>query len=130
MWRSEIDHEGFPTGITILGSDDATGECFMLYFDERKISRKYEVSFQDGVITWWREAPGFSQRYTWNNRQRKYDNWQRTVIERRNDLEERFGSDLYACKLNFQGGCGVDDGLNHTTLIAKYENKNGAIPVK
>jgi hypothetical protein len=49
----------------ILGSDDATGEYFMLYFDERKVSRKYEVSFQDNVLRWWRNAPGFSQRYTW-----------------------------------------------------------------
>ncbi|GAB3699331.1 hypothetical protein GCM10027592_25270 [Spirosoma flavus] len=37
----------------------------MLYFDERKISRKYDVSVQNNVLTWWRNAPGFSQRYTW-----------------------------------------------------------------
>ena len=65
MWHSEIDQEGFPAGIAIFGSDDGTGEYFMMYFDERKVSRKYEVSFQDGVLTWWRNAPGFSQRYTW-----------------------------------------------------------------
>jgi hypothetical protein len=65
MWVSEIEREGFPTRIAILGSDDATGEYFMMYFDERKVSRKYEVSFQDGVLKWWRNAPGFSQRYSW-----------------------------------------------------------------
>ncbi len=64
-WNSEIDHKDFPTGIAIFGGDDATGEYFMLYFDERKVSRKYEVSFQDNVLKWWRNAPGFSQRYTW-----------------------------------------------------------------
>lgn len=63
--HSEIDKEGFPAGISIFGSDDDTGEYFMLYFDERKVSRKYNVSFKDNVLKWWRNAPGFSQRYTW-----------------------------------------------------------------
>ncbi len=65
IWYSEIDHKDFPTGIAIFGSDDATGEYFMMYFDERKVSRKYEVSFQDSVLKWWRNAPGFSQCYIW-----------------------------------------------------------------
>ena len=65
LWHSEIDQEGFPAGIAIFGSDDATGEYFMIYFDERKVSRKYEVSFQDNILKWWRNTPGFSQQYTW-----------------------------------------------------------------
>jgi hypothetical protein len=65
MWSSQIDKEGFPAGIAIFGSDDAAGEYFMMYFDERKVSRKYEVSLQDGILKWWRNAPGFSQQYTW-----------------------------------------------------------------
>lgn len=65
IWHSEIDEPNFPAGIAIFGSDDATGEFFMSYFDERKVSRKYEVSFQNDVLKWWRNAPGFSQRYTW-----------------------------------------------------------------
>jgi len=65
IWYSEIDKEGFPTGIAIFGSDDATGEYFMMYFDERKVSRKYNVSFKDGVLTWWRNTPAFSQQNTW-----------------------------------------------------------------
>lgn len=65
MWNSEIDYEGFPKGVAIFGSDDTTGQYFMLYFDERKISRKYEVSFQKNVLKWWRNTPEFSQRYTW-----------------------------------------------------------------
>jgi len=51
--------------MAIFGSDDAAGTYFMMYFDERKVSRKYEVSFQKGVLKWWRNAPGFAQRYTW-----------------------------------------------------------------
>lgn len=65
LWNSAIDYEGFPKGIAIFGSDDATGEYVMLYFDERKVSRKYEVSFHENILKWWRNSPGFSQRYTW-----------------------------------------------------------------
>jgi hypothetical protein len=65
IWRSEIDQEGFPSGTAIFGSDDNTGEYFMLYFDEREVSRKYEVSVHDNMVKWWRDAPNFSQRYTW-----------------------------------------------------------------
>ena len=38
----------------------------MLYFDERNVSRKYDVSIRDNVLNWWRNTPEFSQRYTWN----------------------------------------------------------------
>jgi hypothetical protein len=65
IWHSEIEDEHFPRGVAIFGSDDATGEFFMLYLDERKVSRKHDISVQDNVVTWWRNAPGFSQRYTW-----------------------------------------------------------------
>jgi hypothetical protein len=63
LMRSEIDEPGIPSGIAVFGSDDATGEFFMLYFDERGVSRKYEVSLHDNIWKWWRNAPGFSQRY-------------------------------------------------------------------
>jgi hypothetical protein len=63
MMRSEIDDPRFPSGISIIGSDDATNKYFMLYFDERGVSRKQEVTFSDNVWKWWRDAPGFSQRY-------------------------------------------------------------------
>ena len=36
----------------------------MLYFDDRKVSRKCDVAYQDNVLKWWRNAPEFSQRYT------------------------------------------------------------------
>lgn len=63
MMRSEIDEPGIPSGIAIIGSDDSTKEYFMLYFDERGVSRKYEVALRDNVLKWWRNASGFSQRY-------------------------------------------------------------------
>lgn len=63
MMRSEIDEPGIPSGIAIFGSDDGTGECSMLYFDERDVSRRYEVRLREGVIEWSRNDPEFSQRF-------------------------------------------------------------------
>jgi hypothetical protein len=60
---SSIDEPGVPSGVAIFGSDDATGEFFMVYFDERGVSRKYEMSLRDNVWRWWRNVPNFSQRY-------------------------------------------------------------------
>lgn len=63
IMHSEIDEPQIPSGIAIFGTDDTTGECSMLYFDERGVSRKYEVSIKDNVWKWWRNAPGFSQKF-------------------------------------------------------------------
>src|SRR4051794_40115876 len=62
--RSEIDEPEVPSGIAYIGSDDQLGTFTMLYFDERGVSRRYEVAMQDGVLRWWRDAPGFMQRYS------------------------------------------------------------------
>jgi len=64
IMHTEIDEPQIPSGLAIFGTDDATGQCFMLYFGERTVSRKYEVALRDNVLRWWRTAPGFSQRYT------------------------------------------------------------------
>jgi hypothetical protein len=64
MMRSEIDHPKFPDGIAIYGSDDEAGTYYMIYFDERGVSRKYDVSITDGQIKWWRDSPHLSQRFT------------------------------------------------------------------
>jgi hypothetical protein len=64
VMRSVIYNEQFPDGIAIFGSDNSLGTYFMLYFDEREVSRKHDVVFQDNVLKWWRNAPGFSQRYS------------------------------------------------------------------
>jgi hypothetical protein len=63
--HSEIDEPGIPTGIAIFGSDDATKKYFMLYFDERGVSRKYDVAMDTNIVKWWRNTSDFSQRYTW-----------------------------------------------------------------
>lgn len=64
IMQSQIDEPQIPSAIAIFGTDDATGECFMLYFDERGVSRKYDVGVQGNAWKWWRTAPGFSQRMT------------------------------------------------------------------
>lgn len=63
LLRSEIDDPRFPKGIAIIASDDSERECYMLTFDDRGVSRKYEMSLRDNTWSWWRNAPGFAQRY-------------------------------------------------------------------
>jgi hypothetical protein len=64
IMRSQIDEPGIPSGIAIFGTDDTTGECSMLYFDERGVSRRYEARLRDGAWEWWRNTPEFAQRFT------------------------------------------------------------------
>ena len=64
VMRSEIDEPEVPSGIAIFGTDDDTKECSMLYFDERGVSRRYIVALRSDLWEWWRDTPGFSQRFT------------------------------------------------------------------
>jgi hypothetical protein len=63
VMRSQVDHPQFPDGLAIIGSSDS-GRFAMLYFDERGVSRIYEVSVGDGTVSWRREDPDFSQSTT------------------------------------------------------------------
>jgi hypothetical protein len=64
IMHSEIDEPEIPSAVAVFGSDDERDTLFMLYFDERGVSRKYDVTLRDGTVKWWRDAPGFSQRFT------------------------------------------------------------------
>ena len=64
LMRSEIDHPDFPDGMALFGSDDEAGTYFMLYFDERGVSRKQDVSITENQLRWRRDDPHFAQRYT------------------------------------------------------------------
>jgi hypothetical protein len=64
IMRTNVDEPEIPDGIAIFGSDDARAECFMLYFDERGVSRKYDVQLVEDGIVWKRDDPAFSQRFT------------------------------------------------------------------
>ena len=63
LMRSEVDDLRFPSTTAIIGSDDAEAKCYMLTFDVRGVSRMYEVSLHNNVWKWWRDTPGFRQRY-------------------------------------------------------------------
>ena len=64
VMHSEIDEPEIPSAIAVIGTDGTSGECSMLYFDERGVSRRYEVMVRDRTWTWWRNAPDLSQRFT------------------------------------------------------------------
>ena len=61
---SEVTEPGIPSAIAIIGSDDVAETYFMLYFDERGVSRKFEMTLRDRIWKYWRNVPGFSQRFT------------------------------------------------------------------
>jgi hypothetical protein len=64
LMRTEVDHSQFPNSIAVIGSDDGQGRFVMAYFDERGVSRLYEVTVGDGAVTWHREDTKLSQSNT------------------------------------------------------------------
>jgi hypothetical protein len=75
--RGTFEHPQFPDSISIIGvtdrdRDEGTGEASesgrpdlsMHYFDSRGVFRLYSASIEEGVWRIWRNAPGFSQRFT------------------------------------------------------------------
>jgi hypothetical protein len=61
IMRSEIEEPEIPSGVAIFGSDDGAATHFMLYFDERGVSRKYDVTMTKNLLTWRRDDSEFSQ---------------------------------------------------------------------
>jgi len=81
--RARTDHPDFPDSISITGlmdqdrMDGASGNApgaataaggesrlRMHYFDSRGVFRVYEASMDDASWRFWRDAPGFAQRFT------------------------------------------------------------------
>lgn len=62
--RVTVDHAEFPDSISIIGYDETTGNFVQHYFDSRGVERTYGMSLVDNVWKLWRDAPGFSQRFT------------------------------------------------------------------
>jgi hypothetical protein len=54
---------GTPDAIWLMGRDESTPSYVVLYYDNRKVSRVYEMSFSDGTWKMWRNSPDFSQRF-------------------------------------------------------------------
>jgi hypothetical protein len=63
VMRTQVDESQFPDGIAIIGSGVA-GNFVMLYFDERGISRLFDVTVGDRTVTWRRDDPDFAQSAT------------------------------------------------------------------
>jgi hypothetical protein len=61
--RSKMVDEEIPEGVAIFGTDSDDHVCTMLYFDERGVGRRYEVTFHDDGFSWSRDAPQFAQRF-------------------------------------------------------------------
>src|SRR5512146_1353836 len=62
IMRAEIDEPHFPDGVEIFGSDDMAGQVIMLHFDQRGVSRVFDVTVAGNELRWWRDEPSFSQR--------------------------------------------------------------------
>jgi hypothetical protein len=63
-WHTDFEQTGPPSRIAVIGRDDSVDTYSILYFDERGVSRIYEMSLMNGIWKMWRNAPGFSQRMT------------------------------------------------------------------
>jgi hypothetical protein len=72
--RTRNDHPDFPDAIAIIGATDADrtealqaserAQPTMHYFDSRGVFRVYEVAIDGATWKLWRNAEGFSQRFT------------------------------------------------------------------
>jgi hypothetical protein len=76
--RARNDHADFPDSIAVIGVTDEDrvdpgasettaaddSRMTMHYFDSRGVFRVYDVSIDDEALRIWRNAPGFSQRFT------------------------------------------------------------------
>jgi hypothetical protein len=78
LHRARTDHPDFPDALSVIGhmshdrADDANAApeaeeeppLRLHYFDSRGVFRICEVHADDTAWRWWRDAPGFSQRFT------------------------------------------------------------------
>lgn len=62
--RSRSEHELFPDSIAVIGAPEGGDGLVLEYFDSRGVRRTYGASLEDGVLRFWREAPGFDQRFS------------------------------------------------------------------
>jgi hypothetical protein len=54
---------GTPDAIWLISRDGSASNYTVLYYDARKVSRVYEMSFSEGTWKIWRNSPDFSQRF-------------------------------------------------------------------
>ena len=61
--HSKMEDPEFPEGVAFFGTDDDDHTCSMLYFDERGVSRRYDVALHDDGFTWSRDSAKLAQRF-------------------------------------------------------------------
>ena len=49
--------------IWLINRDESSSDYKVFYYDDRKVSRIYEMSFSDNLWKLWRQSPNFSQRF-------------------------------------------------------------------
>jgi hypothetical protein len=54
---------GMPLATWFIGRDQDASDYTVLYIDDRRVSRVYQMSFAKGVWKLWRNSPKFSQRF-------------------------------------------------------------------
>jgi hypothetical protein len=77
LHRARTDHADFPDALSVIGDDeqdraDAAAPTrdhdepglSMHYFDSRGVFRRYQASADHQAWRFWRDSPGFSQRFT------------------------------------------------------------------
>jgi hypothetical protein len=79
LLRTRNDHPAVPDALAVIGdmgqdrvdtadgaipADAVVSRLHMHYFDSRGVFRVYAVSVDDTAWRWWRDVPGFSQRFT------------------------------------------------------------------
>lgn len=69
-WRAHYDHPDIPDSIAVNGCDDRgdlrnpDGGCAVQYYDVRGVTRRYQLDAEPGIWRYWRDEPGFRQRFT------------------------------------------------------------------
>ncbi len=54
---------GTPLASWLISRDESKKEFTIFYYDDRNVSRIYQMSFDNRIWEIWRKAPGFSQRF-------------------------------------------------------------------
>jgi len=62
--RTQYDHELLPDALCVIGAPESGDGLVMEYFDTRGVRRTYTLALDDGVLRYWRDHPGFDQRYS------------------------------------------------------------------
>ncbi len=72
LHRANCDHPDFPDSLSVIGftdrdragGDDESAELTLHYYDSRGVFRAFTASIGEQAWRFWRDAPGFSQRFT------------------------------------------------------------------